>query len=214
MGQEQYDQWVQKTNTNQQDMLCGGRHVSENEMYFINEYAIKNILDIGCGTGHRTFPIWLEKKLIFYGIEKFQNLIANSQYKENILHTDISSKEFIKSVEKLMNNKNNKFDIAFLFGGVINGIIDSKSQTITWMNFKFLLNKCDYILIDTLTHFPWFSTAEKGQEIQLFPLVPVQYFYSKKELDKLNNELEFCEERTENIGNLKRTHYLIRKKKN
>jgi hypothetical protein len=149
----------------------------------------------------------------FYGIEKFQNLIDDSHYKENILHTDISSKEFIERVEELMTKK---FDIAFLFGGVINGIIDRNLQIITWENFKFLLDKCDYILIDTLTHFPWFSTAEIGQEIQLFQVVPVQYFYSKKELDKLNNELEFefCEERTENIGNLKRTHYLIRKKKN
>jgi SAM-dependent methyltransferase len=213
MGQEQYNQWVQITSTNQQDNLCGGRQVSENEMYFIEKYAIKNILDIGCGTGHRTFPIWLEKKMNFYGIEKFQNLIADSQYKENILHTDISSKEFVKRVEELMTNK---FDIAFLFGGVINGIIDRNLHTITWENFKFLLNKCEYILIDTLTHFPWFSTAEVGREFQLFQVVPVQYFYSKKELDKLNNELEFefCEERTESIGNLKRTHYLIRKKKN
>jgi len=213
MGQEQYNKWVQRTNTNQQDILCGGRQVSENEMYFIEKYAVKNILDIGCGTGNRTFPIWVEKKLNFYGIEKFQNLIDDSHYKENILHTDISSNEFIERVKELTTKK---FDIAFLFGGVINGIIDRNSQTITWKNFKFLLDNCDYILIDTITDFPWFATAEIGQEIQLSDLVPVQYFYSKKDLDKLNNEFgfEFCEERTENIGKLKRTHYLIRKKKN
>jgi trans-aconitate methyltransferase len=62
MGQEQYNRWVQITNTNQQYNLCGGRQVSDNEMYFIEKYAVKNILDIGCGTGHRTFPIWVEKK--------------------------------------------------------------------------------------------------------------------------------------------------------
>ncbi len=159
------------------------------------------------------FQFGLKKKLNFYGIEKFQNLIEDSRYKEKLVNTDISSKEFIERLEELM-TKN--FDIAFLLGGVINGIIDRNLQTKSWENFKFLLDKCDYILIDTLTHFPWFSTAEIGQEIQLFHLVPTQYFYSKKELEKLNNEfgLEICEERTENIENLKRTHYLIRKKKN
>jgi hypothetical protein len=213
MGQEQYNQWVQRTDSNQQSKLCGDGQVSDNEMYFIRQYAKTNILDIGCGTGHRTFPIWFKRKLNFYGIEKFQNLIDYSNYKEEIILSDISSKELTEIVNKLSTKQ---FDIAFLFGGVINGVFDSNLKTQTWENFKFLLDKCDFILIDTLTHFPWFSTAEIGQEIQLFSLVPTQYFYSKKELEKLNNEygLEFCEERTENIGQLKRTHYLIRKMKN
>jgi len=211
MVQEQYNQWVQRTNPNEQDKLCGGRQVSDNEMYFIKRYAERNILDIGCGTGHRTFPIWIKRKLNFYGIEKFQNLIDNSKYK--IIHSDISSTEFMDTVNELSIKQ---FDISFLFGGVINGIIDQELQQRSWKNFRFLLDKCNYILIDTLTHFTWFPIAETGEEIQLFPLVPTQYFYSRKELENLNNEfgLEFCEERTESIGNLRRTHYLIKKKKN
>jgi len=213
MWQKEYDQWVQKTNPNQQDQLCGGQYVSKNEMYFIENYAKTNILDIGCGTGHRTFPIWIERKLNFYGIEKFQNLIDYSKYRDKIINHDISSTEFMGKVNELSTKH---FDISFLFGGVINGIIDQELQERTWENFRSLLDKCDYILIDTLTHFPWFSTAETGEEIQLFSLVPTQYFYSKKELEKLNNKfgLEFCEERTESIRNLSRTHYLIKKKKN
>ncbi|HPD66199.1 MAG TPA: hypothetical protein P5050_04900 [Bacteroidia bacterium] len=213
MGQEQYNQWVQKTTINQQDRLCGGRQVSSNELYFIEKYAKSNILDIGCGTGNRTFPIWIDRKLNFYGIEKFQNLIDGSNYKEKIIQGDISSINFIENI-KINELKN--IDIAFLFGGVINGIIDKNLQIKTWENFELLLDKCEYILIDTLTHFPWFSTAEIGQELQLFHLVPTQYFYSKKELEKLNNQfgLEICEEKTESIGNLLRTHYLIRKMKN
>jgi len=213
MGQEQYNQWVQKTTINQQDRLCGGRQVSSNELYFIEKYAKSNILDIGCGTGNRTFPIWIDRKLNFYGIEKFQNLIDGSNYKEKIIQGDISSINFIENI-KINELKN--IDIAFLFGGVINGIIDKNLQIKTWENFELLLDKCENILIDTLTHFPWFSTAEIGQELQLFHLVPTQYFYSKKELEKLNNQfgLEICEEKTESIGNLLRTHYLIRKMKN
>ncbi len=213
MGQEQYNQWVQGTATDQQNNLCGGLLVSTNEMYFIEKYAKTNIIDIGCGTGNRTFPIWNERKLNFYGIEKFQNLIDDSNYKVNIIQSDISSIEFMKIVNELPAKQ---FDISFLFGGVINGIIDYNLQIRTWKNFRFLLEKCSFILVDTLSHFPWFHNADHGQEQQLFHLVPTQYFYSKKEIENLNNnhDIEICEELTENIRHLKRTHYLLRKKKN
>jgi len=38
----------------------------------------------------------------------------------------------------------------------------------------------------------------------------------KKKIEKLNTnyDIEICEERTEAIGHLKRTHYLLRRKKN
>ncbi len=211
MRQREYDQWVCTTNVTQQEQLCGGSKISNNERYFIDRYAKKNILDIGCGTGRRTFPEWIKRNLNFYGIEKFENLINESKCKEKILQADISSNEFIERVEELLAEK---FDIAFLFGGVINGIIDRNLQENTWKNFKFLLNKCDYILIDTLSHFDWFETAETGKEIQLFDLFPTQYFYSRIEIEKLNNEfeIEICEERTENIKDLERTHFLLRKK--
>jgi hypothetical protein len=181
--------------------------------FFINKYADNFILDIGCGTGHRTFPEWTKRQLNFYGCEKFQNLIDSSRYQENIIQADIGNENFKETVENILKNN---ISIAFLLGGVINGIIEKKNQNNTWGNFKFLLNKCDYILIDTLTHFSWYNSADFGKEEQLFDLVPTQYFYSKKEIEKLNDKynMEICEELTENIGNLKRTHYLLRKNKN
>ena len=211
MEQENYDRWVQDTDPNKQDQICGGQTVSPNEMYFIEKYAKINILDIGCGTGHRTFPIWMKRGLNFYGFEKFQNLIDESDYRDNILQIDISADKLNEKINEL---KLNHFDISFLFGGVINGIIDNNLQLKTWENFKFLLNICDYILIDTLTHFNWFSIEQTGRVVQLHTALPPQYFYSKKELETFNNEfgLEFIEERSECIGPLKRTNYLIRKK--
>lgn len=213
MGQEHYDQWVMRTNAARQDNLCGGNRIFSNENFFIDKYAKSNILDIGCGTGHRTFPKWNKRNLNFSGLEKFQNLIDASSYKEKIFLADISEKEFKETVRKISIEN---IDIAFLFGGVINGLIDKEKQNMTWDNFNFLLDKCNYILIDTLTHFSWYETAETGKEEQLNPDFPTQYFYSKKELEKLNNthSLEFCEELTEDLGPVRRTHYLLRKKGN
>lgn len=212
MGQEQYDLWVQTTTPNQQDSLCGGNQISENEKYFIDKYASSIIIDIGCGTGHRTFPEWTRRQLNFYGFEKFQNLIEDSRYRDKIILADIANVNFKDKINAILENK---ISIAFLLGGVINGIIEGQGQNNTWGNFTYLLDKCKYILIDTLTHFSWYNSADSGKKEQLFHLVPTQYFYSKKEIEILNNKynIEICEERTENIGHLKRTHYLLRRKK-
>lgn len=213
MGQEKYNQWVRITSAKKQDSLCGGSQISVNEKYFIDKYAKDYILDIGCGTGHRTFPEWTRRKLDFNGFEKFQNLIDASQYKGKIMLSDIGNDNYQESLTvKLKENTS----IAFLFGGVINGIINKREQETTWRNFKFILDKCKYILIDTLSHFSWYNTADNGQEEQLFHLVPTQYFYSKKEIENLNinYDIEICEELTENIGDIRRTHYLLTKKEN
>lgn len=213
MSQERYNQWVTTTSANQQNILCGGTKISENEKYFIDTYAKDIILDIGCGTGYRTFPVWFERKLNFYGFEKFQNLIDASEHHDKIILSDIGNVNFQKTIKDKLKGD---ISIAFLFGGVINGIIDRHAQERTWENFKFLLEKCDYLLIDTLTHFSWFNTEESGQVVELFHVVPPQYFYAKKEILDLNNKygLEICKELTESIGHLKRTHYLITRKKN
>lgn len=182
-------------------------------MYFIEKYARSYILDIGCGTEHRTFPKWEEKNLDFYGFEKFQNVINASRYRERIILSDISNSNFPKTIPDELNNK---ISIAFLFGGVINGIIDQQKQEITWGNLKSLLEICSYVLIDTLSHFAWFNTAENGQLVQLFRFVPIQYFYSRKEIDNLNNKygIEIIEEKTENIGSHERIHFLLKRKGN
>lgn len=216
MEQKQYNDWVLTTNSFQQDYLCGGNHVSINELYFINKYAKENILDIGCGTGHRTFQEWEKRDISFYGLEKFVNLINSSNYREKIIQFDIidtSFKELLDEIIVLFNTKAN-ISIAFLFGGVINGLIEFEKREKAWENFKYLSERCNFILIDTLTHFNWYKTNDTGQTEKLFNIVPIQYFYSKKELDRLidKNNLMIVEEKSENLGNLIRSHYLLRKK--
>jgi hypothetical protein len=212
MGQNEYTYWAQTTRPELHDIMCGVNFgISANEQHFINKYAHSSVLDIGCGTGHRTFKTWFEKKINFHGIEKFPHLIEASRFRDKIIQADISDEDFKLKIGELIDCK---FDIAFLFGGVINGIIDNNLQKITWSNLNFLLSSyCSYVLIDTLTHFSWYSTAENGQEKQLFQPGPTQYFFSKNEINKLNkeNKLEIFEEKEESIKPFARTHFLLRK---
>lgn len=219
MTQKDYNDWVATLNISRHDHLCGGTQLTENEKYFIDQYAKKTILDIGCGTGHRTFPVWISKNFNFCGIEKFINLIDGSRHKASIINEDITSKKiencFINVFDKLRLNKVERIDVSFLFRGVINGFLDKETQENAWSNFSKLLNKCDFILIDTVSHFDWFRTQDYGYVLKLLDDTPPQYFYSEKEIILLNNKhsLEIHEIKTEYIDNhFKRTHYLLRKK--
>ena len=72
MSQENYDDWVMTTSAYQQDILCGGNQISINEKYFIDNYAKNNIIDIGCGTGNRTFPEWIKRNLNFWALKNLK----------------------------------------------------------------------------------------------------------------------------------------------
>ena len=218
MDQKAYDNWVSDTDSRQQDSYCGGHRVSCNEKYFISNYATSKILDIGCGTGRRTFPIWLKNHIRFYGIEAFDNLIRDSKYSQYIIHGKVGADNFQTVVnttmQKMELQENETFDIVFFLGGVVNSFIDYDHRLKSWSDIEYLSLKSKYILIDTLSHFEWFYNSEKGKIIQLMPTFPPQYFYSKKELFKLFDEhnLKQCEEREEDLNTIKRTHFLLSKK--
>jgi SAM-dependent methyltransferase len=214
-NQEIYDKFVKETPPGTQDYLCGP-FVSKNELYYFDNYVRNYILDIGCGTGHRTFPEWIKRNLKHKGVEKFPNLIEFSRYGHDIVQADISDKSFIDKLKeaKVIKDEKERIDIAFLIGLVINGIFGPEGHEMLFNNIKELLLYCDYALIDTFTHFDWFETAEKGRGEKLIPSVPCQYFYSEQELTALINHsnLQIVETRTEPIMNYMRTHYLLRSK--
>jgi SAM-dependent methyltransferase len=207
-SQKDYDSWVINTPGHIQDQYCGGEFFSPNESYFLETYAISTLLEIGCGTGHRTFPQYIRKGLDFFGVEKFQNLIDQSKYKKHLVLGKLEDPDFPKS--SFFAGK--KFDIVCLFGGVIDAFIDEGCRLSAWSNLKAILQmNTDYFLVDTLSHFDWFKQEQNGRSLRLYPFLPLQYFYSEKEIQNLVkiNGMRIAETRAESIGHLQRTHYLL-----
>ena len=160
-----YDNWSQNSPANKQEMFCGGDKISTNEKYFINTYAKSNCLDVGCGTGNRTFLYYENRQIDYIGVEKYDHLIEYSNNSTKILKKDITSNSF-----HLDEIKNQKSDVAFYFGGVINGFISESARLHGWENIEEVAKKhANYILVDTLSHFPWFCDEfEKlGCELKL-----------------------------------------------
>lgn len=216
--QRLYDSFAQNSSIQHQEMLCGPKPSQSggNELYYIENYAQTTILDIGCGTGHRTFPEYIKKNIKYFGVEKFENLINASRYKSHIIKGDLCSEDFISILEdqNLIVEIGNSFDLTVLFGGVVNSFISNDYRNIAWKNISLLLRKSRYILFDSLTHFNWYKNDLEGKAVELeIPVeIPPQYFYSKRELEKIfsENGIKLIETKSENIpGGFERTHFLI-----
>jgi hypothetical protein len=208
--QSTYQNWAKNTSPREQEMLCGSGYISDNEKYFIEKYATNNCNDIGCGTGNRTFKEYERKGIDYIGIEQFEHLREYSHFPAKILLKDITSDSFL-----IDGIGNQKFDIAFYFGGVINGFVSTNARLTGWENVEQVAKKyANYILFDTLSHFPWFrdENKENGEVINLLAAAPPQYFYSLKELNTLfaKHHLEIVEEKEEPVYHFRRTHFLLK----
>jgi hypothetical protein len=180
--QTTYQNWAKNTSPREQEMLCGSGYISDNEKYFIEKYATNNCIDIGCGTGNRTFKEYERNGIDYIGIEQFEHLKEYSHFTTKIQLKDITSDNFL-----IDGIGNQKFDIAFYFGGVINGFVSTNARLTGWENIEKVAQKyANYVLIDTLSQFPWFhdESHEFGMVLQLHSMFPPQYFYSLKELKK------------------------------
>ncbi len=215
MNQEQikYNSWVSKTSTSIQEAYCGNREISPNEWYFIINYAQSILLDIGCGTGKRTFPVWKDRGLEFYGIEKFANLTPIKGFEDLIIRCDIGEHNFIQSLMEIVPavNGKNRIKISYLMGGVINAFLDPTYRANFWVNLKELSLISDYILIDTLTDVSGFFSSEVGSVNDFNGNFPPQYFYSEKEIQRLveKHDLKFVEIKDEVFHQRSRRHYLL-----
>lgn len=214
-----YNQFIENQPIWNQERLCGPSpsQASGNEWYFITKYAVNNLLDVGCGTGNRTFPDYIQRGISFIGVEKFPNLVEGSPYWERIITADLTSSDFEQRVfnNPLFLQLPDKLDITALFGGIVNAFLEPESRAMGWANIAKLLTRSSYVVFDTLTHFDWFETNAEGKNVNLLDqnIIPSQYFYSRSELNQLfrTHTMELVEERTERINmGFKRTHYLLR----
>lgn len=209
--QKQYNEFVETTSAKMQEIFNGGLSLSPIECKFIQKYAKSSVLDIGCGTAKRTFPAFSKINLRATGIEKFDNLIDASNYKDQIVKLDVGDPDFLNhSCFK------NHFDLAVCFRGVINGFIDEDLRQQAWKNLAGLLynSSIDSLLVDTYTNVHWYETGDTGQIHFVVPGAPPQYMYSRKELLALFNELklEVAEESIDSSSGVSIAYYLLKRK--
>jgi hypothetical protein len=210
--QKDYDDWANSQPIDRLDIYSGGNKISTEEAKYIDRFREYKIIDIGCGTGHRTFPKYIGEGIEFIGFEKFEHLWSASKYYDRIIIGDFAKHNFIKLFEDSKDNQKKR--VAFLLGGVVNGLIEGYYRKTAWENISTLLKnkQVEYVLFDTLGHFEWFNKTLTGRQVQLMPMLPWQYFYSDKELYNIFDTLgmECVETKKEKIYGMDKILYLLK----
>lgn len=213
--QEIYDKFSRETDIDKQDKLSGSIP-QETEKLIINEINPRTLLDIGCGSGHRMFPFYQNCKIDYIGIEKFKEIIQESNYSNKILCLDIGDANFKEKFNNINRIKN--FDLIVLFG-VINAFIDEQLRIEAWKNISSLINNKNKLVVNTLINVhnseinkTWYSSNESGIILNL-PNIPPQYFYSEKELLNIfkNNNLKIFKYIDEDHQYIKIRYYILNK---
>ncbi len=171
--QEEYYDYVKNTPIKLQNLLNGGK-VLKIEKHFLTDFKPKRILDIGCGTGERTFPFYEKRGIDFLGIEREESIINLSKYRDKIIKKDITDENItLPSFD---------FDLIVLWGVIIGIILEEKRQKL-WQNLRYLMEKNNsHLAFTTRTDFLWFKNEEKGKVIKINENFPPQYFPSEKEI--------------------------------
>jgi SAM-dependent methyltransferase len=191
MHQELYDSWARGINHQVHDLICMDYSDTDRENIVARMSDLSTILDIGCGTGHRTFNRWMKRGLTICGIEKFQNLITGSDYEEHIIQGDIADPNFDALFpairEKLQLQEGEKISVVVLFGSVVESLLDESLREMAWANFAKLLEFSNRIVFDVIFDNSYeFYTAERGIITEPMGSIPHQYCYSFREIQALN----------------------------
>jgi len=206
MGQEEYNKWSNETPVNRINSL-NAPTLNQTEIELIQKANSKKILDIGCGDGCRLFDYLNNNNIKFLGIEKFERLVENSRYRNNIiikdfLEIDINDKQF------------QDIDTITIFGGSLNGIFDYENHIIAWKKISNILEEGGKIIFDHLLINGFKKNDEIG-EINLMPnLTPPQFFLSEKQLKQIWKSLELKIMQTIDIdipAPFKLRYYLLKK---
>ena len=206
-NQLEYDQFIQRTQALLQDQYSGGQYVSENEKFYILNHGKSGILDLGCGTGNRTLRYYEMEGVPFLGVEKFPEILADSQYRDKILVGDVAD----ENLHHVVKNSNFSYELVTGFGGLINAFINPVLRESAFRSLDNLMRngKGKKLVLDTLKLNSF--GKEKGEVVQLYSFLPPQYFYSEQELKSIFSELNWPEPnvKLERISNFQRLHYFF-----
>jgi SAM-dependent methyltransferase len=175
-GQVEYDNWslnqpVIKINQ------ANAPTVNEKEKELIGKLNPKKVLDIGCGDGKRLFSYLKGKNINFLGLEKFERLTKESEFKNDILIGDL-----IEFDTKDFPDKFADIDLITILGGSLLGIFCVENQIKAWENIFAILPINGKIIFDTLVIDGFENEKEIGTRTIIPGHTPPQYFLSENQL--------------------------------
>lgn len=180
-AQLSYDAWT----TSRQAEACeryNAPGINSMEKELIGSLKPDNLVDIGCGTGKRTFPFYKTSGIRVIGIEKFMQFIDASPYCDDILIGDIGA----EVLPILIQSHFGKFDVAAMWGGTFCGIHTKKGRMTAFENIAHLLKKKGHLILDTLRiHEIDFEHGVRGSIQKKPDFRPPQYFCTLPELSDL-----------------------------
>jgi SAM-dependent methyltransferase len=177
--QNEYDNWsfIQPLNKINQ---ANAPFVLEKEKELIKKANPKKILDIGCGNGIRLFSYLKNENISFIGLEKFERLTEESEFKNEIIIQnllDLNLSDLPLEFEGV--------DVITILGGSLLGIFCIDNQTKAWNNIFAILPKNGKIIFDTLVIDNFENADEIGTKIIIPGITPPQFFLSEKQLKEI-----------------------------
>jgi SAM-dependent methyltransferase len=203
--QNEYDQWSLNEPVTRINTLIAP-NVNTKEKEFIKFANPTKILDIGCGNGNRLFSYLSEMKIPFIGIEKFERIIEQSNFKDFILVEDL-----LQLNPSNLDPRFENIDVITILGGSLIGIFCYENQQSAWNKIMSLLPTGGRIIFDTFM-INGFENADFIGTTRLFPSAPPQYFLSEHQLKVLWSELNLEIIKTSDLNQPPIRYYLLQKK--
>ena len=182
-GQREYENW----SLNQPVIRineANARIVNEKEKELIGKANPKKILDIGCGNGKRLFSYLRDTKINFIGLEKFERLINESEFRKDIIVADL--------LELNINDLPKEFadvDVITILGGSLLGVFCIDNQNKAWENIFAILPNNGKIIFDALVIDGFENEEEIGTRTIVPGRTPPQFFLSESQLKTIWSRL-------------------------
>ena len=185
LHQKQYENAAKKLDITTFEIFCSaGLTISERSLFEALIPPKSMVLEIGCGTFHRTGPYYTQNSITFFGIEPLQNIALRSDYREHIVVASFGL-DFLRRFPKILEKK---FTAIVILGGMINGLHCPTLRDSFWKALGILSKNCEVIILDTLVRPKEKSLYRKSMQGGISSnkgTLPIQYYFTRKELQRI-----------------------------
>ena len=183
--QKQYETVAKNLDVTTFEIYCSpSLTISERTLFeaFLPNKSV--VLEIGCGTFHRTGPYYNKNGISFYGVEPLKNIVQRSDFHQHIF-VETFNLDFLQRYPKIQHKE---FTAVILLGGMINGIHCPTLQDSFWKALRLLSRNCEVIIMDTLVRSKdnfSYHKSKQGFAYSHQGALPIQYYFSRNELQNL-----------------------------